>query len=146
MTNKKQLFLYGVALLIIALCNLGLLVLDYVGGDFNMVTHEDALVQAITNAIIIIVLVASSISVIVGVYLGVKGVLESKKSSGGKFHIVLAKIVAIFNLVLLIIVGLSMIGSSDLGNDVFTLATCGADTIIMFEYAKVAKAVRNGEN
>ena len=51
MKKTKELFFYGIALLVIAICDLLMLVMDLRGGDFAMVTHEDPLTQAVTNGI-----------------------------------------------------------------------------------------------
>lgn len=144
MKKSKELLIYSIALLFIAICEFFILLLDIRAGDYAMVTHEDALIQALTNGIIVVVLACSCISILVGGYLGIKGWLESRKPSGGSLHIVIAKIIAILNVILFIIFLLSMIGSTDLGDDIYTLATCGVDTILMFSYLGAAKAVKKG--
>ena len=144
MKKAKELFFYGIALLVIATCDLLMLVMDLRGGDFAMVTHEDPLTQAVTNGILIAILICISISILVGGYLGVKGILESRNPSGGRLHIVIARALAILNLVLTVIMGLALFNSTDLRGDIETFLLCMADLILMSCYAKAAKAVRNG--
>ena len=145
MKKTKQLFLYGIALFGIAICDLILLFMGIRAGDFAMITHEDALVQAVTNATVTIVFVCSIISMVVGGYLGVKGIWESKNPSGGGFHIFLARVVGILNLILTVFMGLALLNSTDLSNDIQSFIICAGDMILMFCYANAAKAVRNGE-
>ena len=145
MGKKRQLYIYGVALLVISICRLIILVLNIIAGDYDMLTHEEAIVQAVANGIIITVLVSVILSILIGAYLGIKGILESKNPTGRNLHIVISRAVAIINLVLAVIMGLALIGTKDLTNDFSSFALCFADTILMYEYAKVAKAIKNGE-
>ena len=145
MSKRKQLHRYGVALLLVAVCNLVILVLNIIAGDFDLLTYEDALVQDVANAIIITVLSCTALSILVGGYLGIKGILEAKKISGRSVHIVVARAVAVINLILAVIMGLALLGSRNLGDDFSSFVFCFVDTIIMYEYAKIARAVKNGE-
>ena len=76
--------------------------------------------------------------------MGVKGIMESRKPSGGRLHIKIAKVLAILNLVLTVFMGLALFNSTDLRGDIETFLLCMADMILMSCYANAAKAVRNG--
>ena len=145
MKKTKELHFYAVALLILAIFDLIMIAVGFLAGDYTMIANESALVQAVTNAIIIVVLVCSLLSVLVGAYLGIKGIAEAKKPTNGKVHIVLAKIVAIFNIVLAVLMALALFGSTDLKEDITTFGICVVDAMFMFSYANAAKAVQNGE-
>ena len=145
MSKKRQLYRYGIALLLVAISNLVILVLNIIAGEYDLLTHEDALVQAVANAIIITVLFCTSLSILVGAYLGLKGIFESKKISNRSVHIVVARAVAVINLILAVIMGLALLGSRNFGDDFSSFVFCFTDTIIMYEYAKIARAVQNGE-
>lgn len=143
--KTKLLRFYSVALLILAAYDLITLLIGVLSDDFAMVTYEDALVQAVTNGIVVFVLALSVVTILIGGYLGIKGILECKKISAGTAHIVIAKIVGIINLVLAGFMFLALLSSENLLEDITTLGICVVDAVFMFEYAKVAKAVRNGE-
>lgn len=145
MKKKTELLIYSIALLVIALCNLGMLVMDFNAGAFEMVTHEDALVEKVTNIILMVLLGCGIISIIANAYLGVKGIVSVVNLSHGRLHIFIAKLIGTFNLVLTVIVGLSLLNSTDLASDFKTFLLCLVDVILMYSYAKAAKAVRNGE-
>jgi hypothetical protein len=145
MKKTKELQFYAIALLILAFFDLIMIALGYFAGDYAMVSHESTVVKVITNVMIIVVLVCSLISVLVGVYLGVKGIMEAKKPTNGRLHIVVAKAIAIFNIVLAVITGLALFGSTDVSEDITTFGICVADAMFMFSYANAAKAVQNGE-
>ena len=145
MKKTKLLHFYAVALLILAVYDLISLLTGILQGEFAMVKNEDALVQAVTNGIVVFVLALSVVTILIGGYLGIKGILESKKISAGTAHIVIAKIVGIINLVLAGFMFLALFSSENLWDDITTLGICVADAVFMFEYAKAAKAVRNGE-
>ena len=145
MKKRTQLFLFGIALFFVAICDLLLLIMSYQAGDFSMVTHEDTLVQTVTNTIIKVILGSSIVSIVVGGYLGLKGMSESRNPSGGGFHIFLARIAGILNLILAVLMGLALLNSSDFSSDIQSFIICVGDMILMFGYASVAKAVRNGE-
>lgn len=145
MKNNKTLLIYGWLLLAIAILDLAMLVLDFIGGDFAMVTHEDQLVENLANAVIIIVLSISILSILIGGYLGIKGVLEAKNPTNATLHIILAKIIAVINVVLAVLFAIAMIGTNDLFGDIVTPSLCVLDAVIMFSYAKEAKAVQTNK-
>lgn len=145
MKKTKLLHFYGVALLLLAVSDLFNFLMDILNGEFAMVTSENALVQSVTNGILIFVLALIVVSILVGGYLGIKGILESKKTSKGTAHIAIAKIVGILNCILAGFMLLALFGSENLWDDITTFGLCVVDAVFMFEYAKAAKAVRNGE-
>jgi peptidoglycan/LPS O-acetylase OafA/YrhL len=83
-------------------------------------------------------------TILLGLYLGIKGIAESRNPSGGRLHIFLARLIGIINLVLAVILGLSLLDSTDFWHDFETFGLCVIDLIFMFSYASAAKAVRNG--
>ena len=145
MKKSTQLLIYSISILVIAIVDLITLVLNFRGGIFDSVTHEDATVQTVTNIVLGVIVGISALSILIGLYLGGKGIAESKNASGGKLHIKLAKLIAILNVILLVIVGLSLFNSTNLRSDLETAGLCLVDAILMFSYVEVAKAVRNGE-
>ena len=145
MKKKKELHFYGVALTILALFDLCMLLIGFLRGDYAMVTHEDALVQAVTNGIVIVVVGCAALSVLGGAYLGVKGIMESKKPSGGRLHIVIAKFAMVLNFVLAGFMALTLFGTDNFFDDFTTTGLCVVDAMFMYCYMKAAIAVRNGE-
>ena len=102
----------------IATCGLLMLVMVLRGGDFAVVTHEYPLTQAVPDGSIITVLIYINISILVGGYLGVKRILESRNPSGSRLHIVMASALTILNLIFRVIMGLALFHSTDLRNDI----------------------------
>ena len=49
MKKRTELVLYSIALIVIALCDLGMLVLDFRGGYFENITSDDALVEKVIS-------------------------------------------------------------------------------------------------
>ena len=145
MKKRTELVLYSIALIVIALCDLGMLVLDFRSGYFENITSDDALVEKVFNIFMKVLFGIASLSILINVYLAVKGFAELGNFSGGRFHIILARIIGIFNLILAVILGLALLDSTDLTTDLKTFGLCIVDMILMFSYAKAAKAVRNGE-
>ena len=144
MKKRTELVLYSIALIVIALCDLGMLVLDFRGGYFENITSDDALVEKVFNIFTKVLFGIASLSILINVYLAVKGFAELGNFSGGRFHIILARIIGIFNLILAVILGLALLDSTDFWHDFETLGLCVIDLIFMFSYASAAKAVRNG--
>ena len=145
MKKKKELHFYGVALTILALFNLCTLLIGVLAGDYELVTHEDALVQTVTNIVMMVIVGCAVVSILVGAYLGVKGIKESKNPSGGKLHIVIAKFAMVFNFVLAGFMALALIGTDNFREDLTTAGLCVVDAMFMYCYMKAAIAVRNGE-
>ena len=145
MNNNKTLFIYGWVLSLIALTEIVLLVIGVVRNDFAMVTNPDKLVETVTNAIIIAVLILDVLSIVVDGYLGLRGVWEAQNPTSGKFHIILANIVAVINAILTVLVAIALFNSKDLLEDIITCVVSLVNTVFMFFYAKVAKAVREGK-
>ena len=145
MKKRKELLIYGVALVVLAIIEGLNILLDFRAGAFDMVTTEDELVQRVTNIILYVIIGFSALSILIELYLGVKGIMESRNPSGGKFHISLARFIGILNLVLIAILGLALLNSENLRNDLKTISLCAVDIIFMFSYASAAKSVRNGE-
>ena len=144
MRKTKELFIYGVVLFALAVLDVIMLVMDFRAGEFAMITSPDALAQDITNAIILGVLGLIVLSIAIGFYLGVKGIEQSRRPTRARLHIFLARLCGTLNLILTVFMALTLFGSTDLFNDLATLASCAADMILMYAYANAAKAVRNG--
>jgi hypothetical protein len=144
MRKTKELFIYGVVLFALAVIDVIMLVMDFSAGEFAMITSPDALAQDVTNAIILGVLGLIVLSIAIGFYLGVKGIEQSRRPTRARLHIFLARLCGTLNLILTVFMALTLFGSTDLFNDLATLASCGADMILMYAYANAAKAVRNG--
>jgi bacteriorhodopsin len=121
------------------------LILDLDSGVFDVLKTEDALIQTVMKVIFYVIISIIGLSILIELYLGGKGIAESKNPSGAKFHISLAKFIAIINIVLAVITVISMFNSTNLKSDFETLSLCTIDIIFMFSYASAAKRVRNGE-
>ena len=145
MKKRTELCIYCIALIVIALCDLGMLVMDVQSGYFENITSDDAMVEKAVNIFMKVLFAIASLSILINVYLAVKGFMTLGGSSDGRFHIVLASIIGILNLILAVILGLGLLDSTDLANDFKTFGLCIIDMILMFSYAKAAKAVRRGE-
>ena len=145
MKKRTEIFLYGIALIILAIIDAITLLMDFNEGFFNGIVHPDPTVQNVTNIVLYVLLSWAILSILIGFYLGVKGIADSRGGYGSRLHIVLARIIGIINVILLIILGLGLLDSTDLWHDLETVGLCLVDIILMFSYASAAKAVRNGE-
>lgn len=145
MKKSKELFIYSIVILFVALCDLVRVIIQLFKVDFNMFANEEALLQAVGKTILIIAFVISFVSIIIGIYLGAKGIAESRKTSGSRLHIVIGKFVAILNVILAICLAIALFNSKNLLDDIFSFVIALTDVIIMFSYVSTAKAVRNGE-
>jgi hypothetical protein len=145
MRKTTELLIYGIVLIGLAIIDIYTLVLDFNAGLLEMLTTTDVSME--TAKIVLYVVVGFAVwSILVGLFLGIKGVVESRNPSGSRLHIFLARFVGVINLVLAVILGLSLLDSTDLWHDLETFVLCMVDLIFMFSYASAAKAVRNGEN
>jgi hypothetical protein len=145
MRKTTELLIYGIVLIGLAIIDIYTLVLDFNAGLLEMLTTTDVSME--TAKIVLYVVVGLAVwSILVGLFLGIKGVVESRNPSGSRLHIFLARFVGVINLVLAVILGLSLLDSTDLWHDLETFVLCMVDLIFMFSYASAAKAVRNGEN
>jgi hypothetical protein len=142
MKKAKELFIFGVVILAIAAVDLISFIVELCTLDFSIYANEEKLAQTVLKVVTIVCLVISAVSILVSVYLGVKGITESKKPSGGKLHITIAKIIAIFNVVLAVFAAIVLFNSKDLFGDILTLLITIVDVIFMFSYVNAAKAVR----
>lgn len=144
MKKRTELFIYGIVLIGLAIIDILTLAMDFRGGLIESLTTPDPSME--TVKIVLYVVVGYAVwSILLGFYLGVKGITESRNPSGGRLHIFLAKLVGFINLVLAVILGLSLLDSTDLWHDLETFGLCMIDLIFMFSYASAAKAVRRGE-
>ena len=146
MKKRKELLIYGIVLIVLAIIDILKLILDLDSDIFGTVQTEDQLVQTVIKIVFYVIISISALSILIELFLGGKGIAESKNPSGAKFHISLAKFIGIINIVFAVIIVISMFNSTDLKSDFETLSLCMIDIIFMFSYASVAKSVRNGEN
>ena len=145
MSKKTQLRIFSVIIFILAIYDLITLGLDIYAGVFKKIVNEDMLVQDIANITMLVALGCSVLSIWFGFYLSKKGMKEAKNCTGARLHIFVARLSGFFNLILFLILGLALLDSTDLLYDLQTLGICFVDMILMFGYAKAAKAVRKGE-
>ena len=143
MKKTKELLIYGIVLIVLAVIDIITLAMDFSGGLLDSLTTTDVSME--TAKLVLYVVVGFAVwSILVGLFLGIKGVVESRNPSGSRLHIFLARFVGVINLVLAVILGLSLLDSTDLWHDLETFGLCMIDMIFMFSYASAAKAVRNG--
>lgn len=142
MKKNKNLYLYGVVLLGLAILDLVMFIISAASGEIKMVEHEKEALANFANFAIVCVVAAIIISILVNAYLGIKGMKESKKPSGGKAHIIIAKLIAILNIIVAVCVVVALFKSDSMWNDIWTLCVSVVDAIFMFSYAKEAKKVR----
>ena len=145
MKKRTQVLLYGIAFIILALIDAITLYMDFSEGYFDQIIHPDPTVQNVTNTILYVILAWAVLSVLTGFYFGIKGIADSRGPFGSRLHIFLARVIGIINVIMLIILGLSLLDTTDLWYDLETISLCLVDIILMFSYANAAKAVHNGE-
>ena len=142
MKKNKNLYLYGVVLLSLAILDLVMFVISAVSGEIKMVVHENEGLEKFANFAIICVVGAMIVSILINAYLGIKGIKESTKPSGSKLHILIAKLLAILNIIVAVCVVVALFKSDSMWNDIWTLCVSIVDVVFMFSYAKEAKKVR----
>ena len=145
MKKKTELLIYGIVLIALAIIDIFSLAMNFRGGLVESLTADTEFSVEIVKAVLYVMVGISVLSILLGLYLGIKGIMESRNPSGGRLHISLAKLVGIINLIFAIILGFSLLNSTDLWNDMETFGLCMVDLIFMFSYASAAKAVRNGK-
>ena len=145
MKKRKELLIYSIVLIGLAILDILQLILDLDSGIFELLKTEDELVQTVMKVIFYVIISITALSILIELYLGGKGIAESKNPSGAKFHISLSKFIGIINIVFAVITVISMFNSTNLKSDFETLSLCVIDIIFMFSYANAAKRVRNGE-
>jgi hypothetical protein len=127
--------------LVVAIVDAITLIISASTGEIAMIVHEKEFVEKLANLVIIGVVACISISVLISAYLGIKGIKEATKPSGGKLHIILAKIILIINCLMALVVVVALFKSDSMWNDICTLCSCLVDASIMFFYASECKKV-----
>ena len=141
MKKNKTLYIYGILLLVVAIVDAITLIISAATGEIAMIVHEKEFVEKLANLVIIGVVACISISVLINAYLGIKGIKEATKPSGGKLHIILAKIICIINCLMALVVVIALFKSDSVWNDISTLCSCLVDASIMFFYASECKKI-----
>ena len=141
MKKNTNLYIYGILLLVVAIVDAITLIISASTGEIAMIVHEKEFVEKLANLVIIGVVACISISVLINAYLGIKGIKEATKPSGGKLHIIIARIICIINYLMALVVVLALFKSDSMWNDICTLCSCLVDASIMFFYASECKKV-----
>ena len=145
MKKRTQVFLYGIVFIILAIIDAIMLFMDFNEGFFDEIAHPDPTVESVTNIVLYVLLAWATLSILIEFYLGIKGLADSRGPAGSRLHIFIARVIGIINVILLLILGLSLLDSTDLLHDLETVGLCLVDIILMFSYANAAKAVHNFE-
>ena len=145
MRKTTQLLIYSIVLIGLAVIDVLTLMMDFRAGLWEMLLQADPTLQDAVSIVLYVMVGFSVLSILIGFYLGGKGLLEVRSPSGDRLHIVLARVIGTINLLLAAFFALSLLDSTDLAHDLETLGLCVIDVILMYSYANVAKAVRNGE-
>ena len=145
MKKTTQLLIYSIVLIGLAVIDVLTLMMDFRAGLWEMLLQADPTLQDAVSIVLYLMVGFSVLSILIGFYLGGKGLLEVRSPSGDRLHIVLARVIGTINLLLAAFFALSLLDSTDLLHDLETLGLCVIDMILMYSYANVAKAVRNGE-
>ena len=141
MKKNTNLLLFAGVILLVAIANVVMLIVDFCTGNYAMITHQDKVVENVTNVLVIVVMSLSILSILVNFGLGIKGIVEAIKPTGGKLHIFIAKFIAVINLLLALIVAISLFNTTDLSGDIGTLFICMIDSIIMYSYAQECEKI-----
>ena len=141
MKKNTVLYIYGILLLAVAIVDAITLIISASTGEIAMIVHEKEFVEKLANLVIIGVVACISISVLINAYLGIKGIKEATKPSGGKLHIIIARIICIINYLMALVVVVALFKSDSMWNDICTLCSCLVDASIMFFYASECKKV-----
>jgi uncharacterized membrane protein YhaH (DUF805 family) len=140
--DRKTLKEYSICIVILAGLTLVRLIVDACLTGFNpsSVNIEGAS-ETLIKVSLIIAFVLALILLIPDVYVGIKGIKEATKPSGGKLHIILAKIICIINCLMTLVVVVALFKSDSIWNDISTLCSCLVDASIMFFYASECKKI-----
>ena len=141
MKKNSNLLLFAGVILLIAIANTVMLIVDFCTGNYAMITHQDKVVENVTNVLMIVLVSISVLSILINIGLGIKGIGEAVNPKGGKAHIFIAKFIAIVNLIMALIVAVSLFNTNDLSGDIGTLFICMIDSIIMYSYAQECEKV-----
>ena len=79
MKKTKELLIYGIVLIVLAVIDIITLAMDFSGGLLDSLTTTDVSME--TAKIVLYVVVAFAVwSILVGLFLGIKGVVESRNA------------------------------------------------------------------
>ena len=145
MKKTTQLCIYGIVFFVLAVIDAITLVMDLRAGLLDMVLQAEPASKDLAIIILYVMIGFSVWSLLVELYLGCKGISESRNPSGSRLHIFVARFIGIVNLLLFIFLGISLLDSTDLMHDLETVIICAVDATLMLSYVSIAKAVHNGE-
>ena len=142
MKRNKTLLVIGWLLLIVAVVDAVDVIIGFIKNSYVVPANPDQLVQTVQTVVIIVGISFSIISILVNAFLGIRGITESSNPSGGKAHIVIAKILAVLCVIVCVLSAIALFSSKDLLADIVALAIYIVDASLMFIYVREAKAVR----
>lgn len=141
--SQVTLLVFSILILVIAFASTALLVGDFLTGKFNVNSAEYQSIENMVKVIFAIVVCIQIIVILAQVFIGIKGILESKKATDARLHILLAKTFAIVNVVLAVIGFIGVFDATELlFSAIAGVVTCVVDACIMFCYVKTAKEVQ----
>lgn len=138
--SKKTLKIYGILFIFLAVCDVGILALNYFLGDFKEINVEgisENIIQGVTIALAVVIVIIALIKL----FLGIRGIQQSNGTCKGKSHITIAKIVTVISIISVI----ASIPELKLETSVIINLLDEVVTIsILFDYIRNSKKLMNG--
>lgn len=138
--EKKDLQVWGYLLIILSLIDFSKIIRAFVRGDFDIEKYKDVPAQFAQIGIIVIIAVLVIMGLI-KIFLGIKGVQQSKGTYKGNAHRIISKIVLVILILIFIAVLAVMIKSNTF--DYVYLFSSFVDILIVCLYLRATKKCMN---
>lgn len=147
--TRKYLKTSSIVVLVLAGLSLLNILFELFFGTLNAEMINAAIPEGAPNNILqiarIFILVVSILLLLPQAYIGIKGLIISKRPDDSKGHIIWGIILMIFTALGLLTPFLAFIqGNGDAFGNVSELCSIAVDVFVLFEYVRYAIAVRNG--
>ena len=145
---RKNLKTYSIIVLAFAGLSLLNMLFELFFGELNRALHNATIPEGAPENVVLIaqifLLVVSVLLLIPQAYIGIKGLRIANKPNSTKGHIVWGVILLVFTAMGLLSPALALIqGNGNAFENIAELCSIAVDVLILFEYVKFARAVRN---
>ena len=138
---KRNLKEISIVLLILVGLSLVRMIVEVALGGLMVQELPEGVTEELMQAALIIVFVIGLLILLPQIYVGIKGIKESKKPTSSRAHIVWAKIIFVLSIIALISPISSLIQGADIVDNVLTLVDILLDVVLYFLFIKYANKV-----
>ena len=138
---KRNLKEISIVLLILVGLSLVRMIVEVALGGLMVQELPEGVTEELMQAALIIVFVIGLLILLPQIYVGIKGIKESKKPTSSRAHIVWAKIIFVLSIIALISPISSLIQGADIVDNVLTLVDILLDVVLYFLFIIYANKV-----